>query len=805
MLDLLLFASGAAGLVYEVLWARGLAIALGSTALAQAAVLGSFLTGLALGNARLGAAAERSRDPLGLFARLELGIAACAALSVFALPLLSRVPAGAPRLALAALGVGFPAFLMGGTLPALIRYRGRGARWEQDLSWLYFVNSAGAACGALAATLLLLPTFGFDLSLLGGACLSAAAGLLAPRFAARVEGPDAPAPAPEGAAVPRAALYAAALLSGFAALTYEAAWTRLLGLTLGASTHAFALMLSAFIAGVAAGGFALARGLLPARQPRRLFAGLQLGAALAVLAGLPLWGVLPYVFLRFGAWIPREPSYFPLYQAAQFGFCLAVMAVPAFFLGAALPLAARLLTGAGRAAATGRVFAVNTVGNVTAAVAPLWLMPWLGLRGLLLLGAAANAGAALCVFTGADRRRAGALAAAALGASVFLAPWDPRLLSLGAYRHQPGPAPTWAQVRAALDGKTLPFYRDDRDATIAVVREPSGLLYMKANGKTDASDGPDMATQRLLAHLPLALRPDARTALVIGLGSGVTAGAALRHPLESLDVVEIVPAIVESSRLFDHASGAPLDDPRTRLHVGDARTVLADSGRTWDVIISQPSNPWVAGEAGLFTLEFYRAAAAKLEPGGVMAQWFQLYEMDDESVRMVLRTFARVFPDVTVWHAAPGDVLFIGSDGTRAADFRAMGAALARPGAAGQLAQMKIGGLTDLLALQSQSDGLARQLAGEGRVHEDRFPWLEFLAPRAFFLDQSSGLLRWADEMRRFDARSPLLLARRLRERRAGESAEERRRRTALCGGTSSSIRSPDRAAASGFLIKSAP
>ncbi|MDX6769379.1 MAG: hypothetical protein SF051_07590 [Elusimicrobiota bacterium] len=780
MLDLLLFASGAAGLVYEVLWARALAVSLGSTALAQAAVLASFLGGLALGNARLGAVAQRSRDPLGLFARLELSVAACATLSVFALPLLAGVPSGAPRLALAALAVGGPAFLMGGTLPALVSWRARGERWEKDLSWLYFVNSAGAATGALAATMVLLPAVGADLAVLSGACLSAAAGLLAPRLAARAPAQDAPAAPAAGVSVPRAALYAAVFSSGFAALAYEAAWTRLLGLTLGGSTHAFALMLAAFIAGVAAGGFALARGLLPALGPRRLFGALQLGATLAVLAGLPLWGLLPYAFMRFGALVPREPAYLPAYQAGQFAFCLAVMAAPAFCLGAALPLAARLLPGAGRAAATGRVFAANTLGTVTAALAPLWLLPLLGLRGLLLLGAAANAAAAVAVLPGPDRRRAGALAALALAASASLSPWDPRLLSLGGYRRQPGPAPAWAQVRAALAEKSLPFYRDDRDASVAVVREPSGRLFLKVNGKTDASDGPDMATQRLLAHLPLVLRPDARTALVIGLGSGVTTGAALRHPLERVDTVEIVPAVVEASRFFDHASGAPLDDPRSALVVGDARATLAGAGRRWDAIISQPSNPWVAGEAGLFTLEFYRAARGRLAPGGLMTQWFHLYEMDDESVRMALRTFAAAFPHVTVWHAAPGDVLFIGAEQPLAPDLAASAAALARPGVREQLAELGVDALPTLLALQSQSDGLARVLAGEGRLHEDRFPWLEFLAPRAFFLDRSSGLLRWFDEARRLEPGSPLLLARHLRERRAPLRPEERRRIAAL-------------------------
>jgi spermidine synthase len=771
VLDLLLFASGAAGLVYEVLWARGLALTLGSTSVAQASVLASFLGGLALGSAKLGGVAERSRDPLRLFSRLELGVAACACLSIPALPLLGRLPPGSARLAASCLAVAFPAFLMGGTLPALVRWRGRGEGWERDLSWLYFVNSAGAACGALAATLLLLPRLGFELSLLAGAALSAGVGLIAPRLEAGRPAPQ-PAPAPAGGRVSAAPLYAAALLSGFAALSYESAWTRLLGLSLGSSTHAFALMLGAFIAGVASGGFALARGAFPALAPASLFGRLQLGACLAVLAGIPLWGALPYAFLRFGAAVPREPAWFPVYQAGQFAFCVAVMAVPAFFLGAALPLAARLDPGGGRAAAAGRVFGVNTAGNVLAAAASLKLMPLLGLRGLLLLGAAANASAGLLLLPARERARLGAAAAAAFALCAALGPWDARLLSLGAYRRAEGRPPSWAELREGLAGKTLLYYRDDRDASVGVVQEPSGRRYLKVNGKTDASDGPDMATQRLIAHLPLTLRPGAKDALVIGLGSGVTAGAALRHPIDRLDVVELIPAVTESSRFFDHASGAPLEDPRTRLHHGDARAALADTARRWDVIVSQPSNPWIAGEAGLFTREFYADARARLKPGGLMAQWFQIYEMDDETVSMVLRTFSGAFPRVTVWHCGPGDMVMLGEEADAAPDWAASSSAAAR--AAAQLGEFGVDGLPALLALQSQSDGLARELAGRGRVHEDRFPWLEFLAPRAFFLDRSSGLLRWADEMRRLGPGSPLLLARYVKERRRPLSAAEK-------------------------------
>lgn len=769
MLGLLLFASGAAGLVYETLWARGLALALGSTALAQAAVLASFLGGLALGSAVLGAAVEKSARPLKLFSRLELLVALCGALSVPALPLLHLLPAGPSRFLAAALGVGLPAFFMGGTLPSLLRARGKGAGWERELSSLYALNSAGAACGALASTLLLLPRLGFDLSLLAAAAVSAGVGLLARRLDLAGSSPAPSAPAGESVAAP--SLYAAALLSGFAALTCEAAWTRLLGLTLGSSTHAFALMLAAFITGVAAGGFALARGLFPALGARALCARLQLCAAFSVLAGLPLWGALPYVFLRFGAAVPREPAFFPLYQAGQFAFCLLVMAPPAFFLGAALPLAARLDPGGGRASAAGRVWAVNTAGNVLAALAALRLMPALGLRGLLLLAAAANAAAGLLLLARRERLTGAALAAVALAGGAFAAPWDGRLFALGAYRRDARAVPTYAQLRAMLSAQTLEFAADDRDASVAVVREPSGRLYLKTNGKTDASDGADMATQRLLAHLPLALNPGAKSALVIGLGSGVTAGAALRHPLQRLDAAELVPAVVDASRLFDHVSGSPLSDPRLRLHVGDARSLLEGDGPRWDVIVSQPSNPWVAGEAGLFTREFYAAARARLAPGGVMTQWFHVYEMDDDTLRMVLRTFASAFPAVSVWHAGPGDVLFLGSERPLAPDATAAAAALARPGVREPLAAIGVEGLTGLLSLQAQHDALARELAGPGRLHEDGFPWLEFLAPRAFFLDRSSGLLDWADAMRRKDGEPELLLWR-LRRGRPLSGAE---------------------------------
>jgi len=334
------------------------------------------------------------------------------------------------------------------------------------------------------------------------------------------------------------------------------------------------------------------------------------------------------------------------------------------------------------------------------------------------------------------RRKQAALIAGLLAFGALRAPsprWDLRLLSLGDFR-------VGARLRSssfrdhretARAGVRLLHYADGPDATISVV-EGSGGRALKINGKTDASTGTDMPTQILLGQLPLLLRPDAKEVLVVGLGAGVTAGSVLKHPVERLDVVELSRGVASAARFFAEANGGALADSRLRLSLEDARTFLAASQRRYDAIVSEPSNPWVAGVGNLFSADFYRDARRRLKPGGVMVQWFHLYETDDETFRLILRTFASAFGQVTLWVVAGTDVLLVGSEAPVACDLPRMERMFASGPVAADLARAGMTKLPTLLSLQTAGDASVRELAGDGPLNTDLVPRLEYMAPKAF-------------------------------------------------------------------------
>ena len=786
------FLSGAAGLIYEVLWARRLALLFGSTALAQPLVLAAFLGGLSAGSAWLGRRADRAKAALRFFADLEwsvagLGLAAPLFLGLFG-GLWFRWPAVAWVLA--------QAFLMGGAIPALCL--AAGGDLQAAVGRIYAFNALGGVCGCLAAGFLAIPALGLHGSFVAAACLNILAGLGAramrtppgeastPRVGAAAPQVGAAAPSaaidPAPAALPAALVYGAVFLSGFVALTYEIAWTRYLALVVGSSVYSFAEMLAAFIVGIAAGSWLVSG--RPARRvdPARLLGLAELGAGASVLLTLPFYDRLPFYFLK--ARLHFGDGSFYTFEAAKFGLATGLVFAATLCLGMTLPLAARLAGSGpeGRGAKIGAVFASNTAGNVLGALAGLWLLPWLGIEGVLRSGTTVHLAVGAVVLAMAwpmpsGRRRALAVAGLLLFVSyrAWLPRWDVAILAQGPVRSLIATPrlDRFSDFRSLYSQIAVEYYRDDREATVSVVRFPVGVRALKINGKSDASTGADMATQILLGELPLLLKPDARQVLVVGWGSGVTAGSVLRHPVEHLDAVELIGAVAPASRLFDRESGSPRADPRAALHIEDAKTFLARPGRRYDVIVSEPSNPWVAGVGDLFSTEFYRQAHARVAPGGLMMQWFHLYEMNDELFRMVVRTFLSSFPHVALWNILDTDVLLVGSDAPLAPDFAAMERAFKRPEVREDLARARIGRLTTLLALQSASEETVRDLTGPGPLNTELRPALEYGAPRAYFRDEKVAVTKARDDRLGGGRRADLLLARYLKARRRPMNRDE--------------------------------
>jgi len=490
---------------------------------------------------------------------------------------------------------------------------------------------------------------------------------------------------------------------------------------------------------------------------------------------------LPWIFARLSGWVARTPQNHWLYQLVQGGVCFAVMFGPAVLLGMTLPLASRVATS--RVSESGRrvglVFSVNTVGTVMGAgLTGLWFMPWLGLARTMALGVAINAGIAAVVLLrrGRDRRRwvwvvAPVLLAAwvALAGSVLSPAWD-RAFALGLWR-EPGEAPSWQQFEERLRRFDLRSHRDGAAATVVVEGWDSGRpgpleVSLRVNGKTDASSRADLPTQLLSGHLPMLKHPGARDVLVVGAGSGITVGAILTHPgIRHVDLVEISREVVEAARhWFGPHNGQALEDARTRIIVDDAKSFLRNADQMYDVIVTEPSNPWMAGVSGVFSLEYYQSCRARLRPGGVVAQWVQLYETNDAAVELVLATFGSVFPFFSIWETLPGDLLLVGMTEPVPWDLAGMERRFQEPSVARDLRRVDLFSLPALLGLQRLSEPNAAFVAPpETERHSDYHPRLEYVAERAFFAQRGTQLIRDVDES--VSRRSTLLLAEYLRNR----------------------------------------
>jgi len=462
------------------------------------------------------------------------------------------------------------------------------------------------------------------------------------------EVPPHDVPTPE--VPPTIVLLVAYALVGFTALVYEVCWTRALALVLGSSIYAFSSMLGAFLAGIALGSLAVRSVADRSRHPVALLvAGLvTLGvASLAVTLVLPL---LPDAFLGL---LRRTGPIGTRLVVLQVLLCVVVQLPATLVLGALFPLLTRLVAAAGArpGAAVGRVYFANTVGCATGAfLAGFVLVPALGLRDTLALATAINLLSAALVLL-AQRTlgtvvRAAALvpAAAAVALLVLPLPFDATALTRGSYRG-PELVLDFGIVDLPLDGvprSTVLYHRDGMNSTVSV-HEEDGVRELRVNGKADASTGGDMSTQILLGQLPLLFGPPPERVAVIGYASGVTAGSVARHPVQQIDVIEIEPAILEAERFFHDTNGRPLDDPRVHPVLDDGRAHLAASPGVYDVIISEPSNPWMSGVSNLFTREFFHVAREALRPGGRLLQWVQLYAMPPEDLYSILAALRSEF------------------------------------------------------------------------------------------------------------------------------------------------------------------
>lgn len=758
MIYLLFFLSGAAGLVYELIWVREITRILGGTTHAITTVLAAFMGGLALGSVISGRRAGSLRSPLRAYGMLEIGIGLAAVLVqvgfTAAVPLYralyrtagpeSMLLLTAARFLLSALLLVIPTTLMGATLPVLVEYGvRRNPRFGAVTGFFYGLNTVGAAAGAGLGGFLLLPRLGQRGALVVAAgtnlLLGASALLLRRRYeGARgaAEERDGDRPADEeapgvglGPALRFLVLLSAAL-SGFAAMTYQIGWTRLLMVILGSSTYAFSSVLVVFI--LALGGGALVIGALAHRIRRPVFA---LGVAQGVVAAgalgiLPLFGGLPE---EVAERLRRAEGVDFSLLAEQFFLVLRLLALPTLALGTTLPLVVLTITRRSREASrrVGAAYAVNTAGTIAGSiVAGFWLLAGPpGIGGTLGIAIALSAclGAILIGLSGAAGRgrRVAALALLLLllgagGYGALERPLDRATLTAGAFLG-----------RVAEPGEIV-YYRDGADATVSVHVVGRGIRTLRINGKPDAStDYADMPTQVACAQIPMILSPRPERVMIVGLGGGVTLASTVSHGrAKSIDMLEISDAVIEGATLhFAPLLGGAFDDPRVRILRNDGRNHLLLTPRTYDVIISEPSNPWLAGIASLFTEEYFRLARERLAPGGVYCQWLQSYGMSPRDFRMVIRTMQGVFPEVTLWQPQYADFLLIGRIDSAPVPLDTIAARMREPSVYRDLESVGLEHPSRFLGACLLHDEALREWVGPGPRNTDDNGILEFSAP----------------------------------------------------------------------------
>ena len=759
--------TGFAGLVYEVTWQRYLATLLGSHSEATAVVLGIFLGGLATGYAVFGAwtrgrqarAAESGR-PAGLllvYGGVEAAIGAWALAFPFLFDGIRRLSLGLPQPAggaafaldacLAALLIGPPTVLMGATIPLLTQALSRGVSDATRCHALvYGLNTAGAFVGALAAGFWLLPSLGLvgvlramgTLNLLVGAGFVALDRMAGSAVPPRVE----KRPAEVG---DLRLLAAAALCVGFAMMTLQTTLIRLGGLSLGSSPFTFSMVVAVFVLCIALGSL----GVSALRRVSGQMLVANLWALLVMLAllytqldGSPYGAHLLRSFFR-----DQTAGFYP-YQLAVFLSLLVILAPPVVLSGATLPLLFHVLRGEadalGRVA--GRLYAWNTLGSLLGAmIGGYAALYWLDLHHVFRLALGALAVAAVLVSVAIARvprvAAAGLLATTAL-AIALLGAWSPHRLASGVFRiRRPAPA-TYAGPRSFFQRygpNQIVFYDDDPVSSVAVKRRmlPDGRVDtgLITNGKGDGSLVHDYITMSLAALVPALLAEKLERVFVIGWGTGVSVGElASLKPVREVVVAEISPAVVRTAPFFAEGNLDAANNPKVRIVIGDAYRTLQRTEGTFDVIVSEPSNPWVLGVEMLYSRDFLGAARDRLAHGGVHLQWFHLYEIDDETVRMVLRTYASVFDRVSVWYGTGVDLLIVGHRaGASPVDIDRLVERAAEPEFAAALERSGIHGLSGLLAHELLPAGVVRALELEGTLHTLLRPRLGHRAARAFF------------------------------------------------------------------------
>jgi spermidine synthase len=757
--------SGIAGLIYESIWTHYLKLYLGHASYAQTLVLVAFLSGMALGAALAARLSFSGRNLLRLYALVEiaiglLGIVFHGTFVAFeqwsfdaVIPHLDSPTAiFAFKWSMALLLVAPQSILLGMTFPLMVAgvLRAFTSRGGRTIASFYFVNSLGASLGVWLSGFYLIGEAGLPGTVLVAAMLNLLVGLLVWALARQLtdheEADEVPTPVSRWSKTSTGRwLLICAFGTGLASFIYELTWIRMLNLVLGTTTHAFELMLGTFIFGMALGSLFIRSFLDRITDPVRVLGIVQLVMALAACLTIALYNQLFGWMQLLLQGLDNTESGYVMFNLSSLLICAAVMLPATICAGMTLPLTTHTLRKIqGGEAAVGRVYATNTLGSIVGvALVATVLIPLFGLKWALFCGVLVDLalGLALLARPGwSQLRHPSTLAmAAAILLIGILVEFDPYRQVSGVY---------YRDHVAREDDAELVFYQDGATASVGVVQYPDGQYTIFTNGKPDAGlrlydevPAHDESTMALIAALPLATSAQLQEVAVIGFGAGITTQTLLQSErITRVDTIEIEREMVAGARSFYPRVAKVFEDPRSHIHIEDAKTFFSTSGRRYDAILSEPSNPWVSGVGGLFSQEYYAQLQRYLKPNGLLVQWLHTYEFDNVLLISILKALGESFPYYDIYELADGDVLVLASLSPIATP---SGAIFDEPALAQELRRVHVNRLADLQI---------RYLAGRDTLHpyfslqpvsanSDYFPVVDLGAVRARFLGNYADIL----------------------------------------------------------------
>ncbi len=787
LIYLIFFLSGAAALIYEVLWVRYLSLIFGGSHLAVTTVLSVFMGGLALGSYKIGKKVGNYRKLLRLYGFLELGIAVSALVFVVLMRFypviyvpMAQIRDTSPiylsllRITFATVALIVPTTLMGGTLPVLSsfmtrRVQGLGSR----LSFLYGFNTMGAVVGTAATGFFLLPHYSVSATLMIAVSINVLVGILGivlqdkaqvvldkaatgERAATDVNMPDTTvAEQPENIFPLKLVLWGIGV-SGFCALGYEVLWTRILSIVVGASVYGFTLLLMAFLAGIGLGSAAYGLFLRIFGTRRKESENHSLRSVLVFGIVQVIIGVSALVVTLHIRDLPTHSAFlydffhnlhmrirpFKTRQLANFVLAFSFMFVPAFFMGVAFPLAGKIhgqykkLVGR----AVGEILSYNTIGAILgSAVSGFVLIYLLGIQQSLQVIILINIGFGLFVTVSVRGRKqlnwgvSGAVIIAMLILIINPDPWrlwDTKFYAVYQSNH-PEMYSSPEKVREAMENNDVLYYGEGVQAIVSSIKAGE-KQYFITNGRVEASNSNEgRQCQYTLGHLPMLLNKNPKKVFVLGTGSGMTLGATSVHPsVEQITLAEIEPKVLGVARTFGIYNHYVLDNPKVKIVFNDGRNFLMTTKEKFDVITADPIHPWFSGAGYLYSAEYFKLAAEHLNPGGIVCQWLPIYELTEENLKSVVKTLSEVFPYVMVW-LTHDDAELIGSNSPIVIDEKDLERRIKVPEVQQDLEPVKMGSAEDFLSYFVMGNEGAKAYSMGGRINTDDNLYLEFSAPHS--------------------------------------------------------------------------